>query len=1012
QGEKAFLDAHAIHSRVGNINGAASALCGLGETYRSQTRCDEAEKAYLDSHAIHSRTGDDIGAANALNGLANVYLFQSRASEAKKVFMEAHAIHSRVGHNVGIANALNGLAKVYRLQSRTCEAEKAFLNAHTIHSRTGNDIGNAKALTGLANIYLLQSRTNEAENAFLHAHAIHSRLGNSECAADALHGLGETYGSQSRCNEAEKAFQDSHAIYSRSGGEIGAANALNGLAKVYRSQSRNREAEKAARDAHAIYSRNGDDVGTANALKNLADTYLSQSRNREAEKALLDAHAIYSRTGNDTGLANVSFSLAKIYRSQSRNVQAEEALLKAYGVYTSNGNFRRVGETLYCLGNLLSQQGRNHDAASVCSEAIDIYENIGSAHEKAKLLLFLGHVHLGQRRFVDAENAVNEALAIYVSLGDEGNQRFASLQLSFIASYQPSTGCKNDSRVGTLLQAAEMLAQKGVVVNDPNWLGSLGQMYAQKARYWEAEENYCLAQAICMSSGDAKGEAKALRSLGDLYFGQNQCELAEEHFGRARAAYALASDDDGEAKALDGLMLALIVQLKLDDLRAFCTDARKLYDRMGKPMSRLCAKMCEMLPESEGLPDPQSHQGREVKIGILPIGWSLDGKDQTPLTLAETPLSAASKAVFGFADQTLPKLELQDVNFVHTSDIHSWYRGHHKADDVSGYWDANIGDVASFVFHMKNKAEQRGQDLFFINSGDDTHGGGLSDASDPEGGKACPFDAFVNRSVYLNLFFLLIHQALAIHASLPYDVMTPGNHELETRSIARNLYYNVTSKLTGVDEYKFLASNVFFKDDLDEEVRIAEPYRIWTTRNGKGRKVAALGVSFEDDKTAAAGVRTQPIADMVKEDWFVHDVLESDPDLFLLVGHMSLSDKGDKWDVLRAAIRKKHPTTPIFMFGGHTHNCDCRMDFDPVGHARSIALESGRYLETVGWVSATLTEPSKPLKFVRRYLDPSRETFMRHSGADKMSFDTEVGKEVMRKFDELAVRMGLDEFYG
>jgi len=66
------------------------------------------------------------------------------------------------------------------------------------------------------------------------------------------------------------------------------------------------------------------------------------------------------------------------------------------------------------------------------------------------------------------------------------------------------------------------------------------------------------------------------------------------------------------------------------------------------------------------------------------------------------------------------------------------------------------------------------------------------------------------------------------------------------------------------------------------------------------------------------------------------------------------------------AIRAAHPTTPILILGGHTHIRDCReslvhqpgfgkrlmgiilVQFD----GRSMSLESGRYMETIGWMSA------------------------------------------------------------
>jgi 2',3'-cyclic-nucleotide 2'-phosphodiesterase (5'-nucleotidase family) len=53
---------------------------------------------------------------------------------------------------------------------------------------------------------------------------------------------------------------------------------------------------------------------------------------------------------------------------------------------------------------------------------------------------------------------------------------------------------------------------------------------------------------------------------------------------------------------------------------------------------------------------------------------------------------------------------------------------------------------------------------------------------------------------------------------------------------------------------------------------------------------------------------------------------------------------------VHSAIRALHPDTPIMIFGGHTHIRDC-VQYD----GRTMALESGRYMETVGWMSAFFT---------------------------------------------------------
>lgn len=71
------------------------------------------------------------------------------------------------------------------------------------------------------------------------------------------------------------------------------------------------------------------------------------------------------------------------------------------------------------------------------------------------------------------------------------------------------------------------------------------------------------------------------------------------------------------------------------------------------------------------------------------------------------------------------------------------------------------------------------------------------------------------------------------------------------------------------------------------------------------------------------------------------------------------------------AIRAVNPSTPILIFGGHSHIRDC-VQLD----GRSMALQSGRYMETLGWMSANLNEnDSDNITFSRRYLDPNRVTY-------------------------------------
>ena len=116
----------------------------------------------------------------------------------------------------------------------------------------------------------------------------------------------------------------------------------------------------------------------------------------------------------------------------------------------------------------------------------------------------------------------------------------------------------------------------------------------------------------------------------------------------------------------------------------------------------------------------------------------------------------------------------------------------------------------------------------------------------------------------------------------------------------------------------------------------------------------------------------------------------------------------DKWPLVFNAVRAVHPTTPIIILGGHTHIRDCNQP-----DSRSMALESGRYMETVGWLSMSFDDQySKNLTFSRRYLDPNRLTYEFHTGQNDKKFDTKKGKQITQGLQDLAARFNLTDEFG
>ncbi|KAJ3484950.1 hypothetical protein NLI96_g5293 [Meripilus lineatus] len=295
-------------------------------------------------------------------------------------------------------------------------------------------------------------------------------------------------------------------------------------------------------------------------------------------------------------------------------------------------------------------------------------------------------------------------------------------------------------------------------------------------------------------------------------------------------------------------------------------------------------------------------------------------------------------------------LEWGDVNIIHTTDSHGWLLGHQKSSFPEPNYSGDLGDFASFVSHMKEIA--------------------------------------------LSNKFL---------AQLPYDVMAIGNHELYVYANTLDMYKNFAPKLKG----RYLSSNVNITvlDEQGNVISVPVGNRFAKFKTRKGKKVTALGVLFNftgNDKNTTV----QKVTDMVKEKWFL-DAIEEEPDFFLLAGHMPVVK--DDWPLVFNAVRAIHPQTPILIFGGHTHIRDC-VQFD----GRSMALESGRYMETVGWMSVKLDRngSSENLQFSRRYLDPNRVTYEFHTMQRDLTFDTPHGKSISSGLKDLATSFDLDFVFG
>ncbi|SPO20290.1 uncharacterized protein UTRI_00689_B [Ustilago trichophora] len=321
------------------------------------------------------------------------------------------------------------------------------------------------------------------------------------------------------------------------------------------------------------------------------------------------------------------------------------------------------------------------------------------------------------------------------------------------------------------------------------------------------------------------------------------------------------------------------------------------------------------------------------------------------------------------SDDKLRELDLGDLNLLHTTDVHGWFQGHRKLSPPEPSYSGDWGDWASFATKMRSKARSEGRDLLLIDTGDLHDGNGIADGfppynKDEPGGKEA-VDGHVSNQIF---------------SMVDYDLLTIGNHELYNYTVAKDVYQNFVPQWGG----RYMTSNVKIALPHPDAPNLsyAPIGSLFNTlvTPVQGFKIMSYGILF-DFKLAAKGIAVQSPQEMVEEDWFNHSLDRADKwgvDAFVVLGHMPVSgDPG--WEAVRTKIRSRFPDTPIAILGGHTHVRDCRMM-----DSQTMALESGRYMETVGFMGIKDLQKRKrtgnrgKVKFTRRYIDSNPRNFAHH----------------------------------
>lgn len=337
-------------------------------------------------------------------------------------------------------------------------------------------------------------------------------------------------------------------------------------------------------------------------------------------------------------------------------------------------------------------------------------------------------------------------------------------------------------------------------------------------------------------------------------------------------------------------------------------------------------------------------------------------------------------------NEPLRDLKLGKLNFLHTTDTHGWYLGHLNQKQYSSDW----GDFISLHANLLSDLNNQGSDLLLVDTGDRHDGNGLSDLTYPNG-----------------------ELSSKIFMMMDYDLITVGNHELYREEISQYEYENLVPRYGE----SFISTNVQYLNDNDEWVVFGNnTHRYFETKVNK-YKILSFSFMF-DFKMGNRRVNVVPIAEILEQSWFlelVDDYASNyEVDALVIFGHIPVAHDWIELSQLHNFFRSRFPSTYIQYFGGHSHIRDFSVLDD-----LSTALQSGRYCETVGFLSIDdFPKECKNESYVqnnihRKYIDFNLHSFMHHSNRTILDkFNTEKGLFVSNELARYSKALLLDEVYG
>lgn len=161
--EDYLVQALVIQNRLGNTEGRAEVLNGLGIAHEHLGELDAAIDYYREAAELRQQAGDRRGLAASLSNLGRLNMIRGRYDPAREAIDRALGIREAIGDLAGLARTYNELGVLEEEVGDYGAARGHYRNALRVHEQLGSSHATAEVRTSLAFIHLMLGEYETAE---------------------------------------------------------------------------------------------------------------------------------------------------------------------------------------------------------------------------------------------------------------------------------------------------------------------------------------------------------------------------------------------------------------------------------------------------------------------------------------------------------------------------------------------------------------------------------------------------------------------------------------------------------------------------------------------------------------------------------------------------------------------------------------------------------------------------------------------------------------------------------